>query len=315
MSLESGCRERLLQTADGKQAVALLDSWEQRIVELEEWKKAAGWREDGFGPQTPAEVAVFQREAEHVNGQVAALEISKARAELATCQAAREEAMACIRMMLKANEDERSRHEATKAHLSRSMQGEADALAEITRLKEEIRTELAIAQGSAKEALQNLDDSEAEVKYLKQQLERYWRLFNTPRRFAFLWKEHAKRLLATVRELEREGQVAADLLEQREDAYKLLWESYEREQRMHAIYKESAEDCIRAMQGERDQLQPMLKVCDECFEQCQGEVRFSTVESDHYWELAERLMELTSKRLETPIERKPADPDDPNPGV
>lgn len=49
--------------------------------ELDEWKAAAGWRADGFGPQTPAEVAVFQRQADYVNGQVTGLEIAKLRRE------------------------------------------------------------------------------------------------------------------------------------------------------------------------------------------------------------------------------------------
>jgi hypothetical protein len=35
MSLEQGCRERLAQTEDGRQALALLDTWEKRVALLD----------------------------------------------------------------------------------------------------------------------------------------------------------------------------------------------------------------------------------------------------------------------------------------
>lgn len=35
MSLERGCRERLEQTEDGRRALAVLDSWEQRVALLD----------------------------------------------------------------------------------------------------------------------------------------------------------------------------------------------------------------------------------------------------------------------------------------
>lgn len=34
MSLELGCRERLLQTEDGRQAVRLLDAWEDKLADF-----------------------------------------------------------------------------------------------------------------------------------------------------------------------------------------------------------------------------------------------------------------------------------------
>ena len=41
----------------------------------------------------------------------------------------------------------------------------------------------------------------------------------------------------------------------------------------------------------------VLEACESCFNDCQGMARYSTVESDRYWELAEALMGLTSERL------------------
>ena len=109
--------------------------------ELEAWKAAAGWREDGLGPQSPAEVAVFRREAERVNGQVAALEIAKARRE-------------------------------------------RDRLGEHAAMGDEKYQRL----------LDKLETGEKEVAYLKEQLERYWRRYDKGRRYATLWKGHAKKL-------------------------------------------------------------------------------------------------------------------------
>lgn len=55
---------------------------EQLRAELTAWKIAAGWTPNGFGPQTPDEVAIFQREGQRVDGQVASFEVAKARREL-----------------------------------------------------------------------------------------------------------------------------------------------------------------------------------------------------------------------------------------
>lgn len=277
MSLELGCRERLLQSEDGRQAVALLDVWEQRIVELE--VQASGFSEvDGIVKEleldeTKASLLSSRLETEQLkddldfesaclnaaqkNGKCIWEQWQETRAELATTKAALEEAKLAVSALLKASGVEGDRHEETRAHLSRTMQGELVALAEISRLN----VELAIAQGSSKEALQNLDDSEAELTQVKEQLKSWWRRSDKNRRYASLWKEHAKRLAVTVRELEREGEVAAELLEQREDAYRLLWKSYEREQKTHDVYKETAEHFVKAMQANHDRAQPLLKAC------------------------------------------------------
>lgn len=276
---------------DGEMIAALATENEQLRAELALWRAAAGWSADGFGPQTPDEVAVFQREAERVNGQVTAFEIAKLRAEVARLKKDLEFEKDCLEVAHKHGKDGREQ-------------------------RDKLRVDLAEASGTAKEALQELDASEAEVTYLKQQLQSYQRRSDRNRRFAFLWKEHAKRLAVSGRALERATHEAAGVLEQWNDASKQLMEQYKRDQQAHAVYRDSAEDCMRAMQTERDQtLQPMLKACDACFDECQGLVRYSTAESDHYWELAEALMELTSKRLAITMQRAPADPDDPNPGV
>lgn len=75
------------KTYDGA-TTALHRRIEELTAELAQWKQALG---GDFGPQTPAEVCVFLREAERVQGHVAALEISKLREALATERAAREQ--------------------------------------------------------------------------------------------------------------------------------------------------------------------------------------------------------------------------------
>ena len=40
-----------------------------------------------------------------------------------------------------------------------------------------------------------------------------------------------------------------------------------------------------------------------CFDDCQGMVRYSTEESDRYWELAEDLMEMLGKSIGQPVLR------------
>lgn len=40
MSLELGCRRRLLETEDGRQAIRLLDTWEEQITKWEGWVEA-----------------------------------------------------------------------------------------------------------------------------------------------------------------------------------------------------------------------------------------------------------------------------------
>lgn len=85
-------------------------------------------------------------------------------------------------------------------------------------------------------------------------------------------------LEAQVTELKQKVKQAADLLGQREGAYEVLWENYQRDQTVRAA-------------------------CDSCFHECQGMVQYSTLESDQYWELAEALMELTSQRLGIAIQR------------
>ncbi len=264
--------------------------------ELDEWRVAAGWTADGFGPQTPNEVAVFQREAERVNGQVTALEISKLRLQLAACAESREQIIVALEGVKATLEQVQTSWQLNRgllelakeelATLRKDLDFETDSLTAMRKngrtvceQRDQIRTELESAKATAKEALQNLDESEEEVTQLR----------------------------VRVAELEQEAQVADDLLEQREDAYKLLWESHEREQQTHAVYRESAEDCMRALQTEYDLVQPMLKACSNCFDQCQGLVRYSTEESDNYWELAELLMDLTSERLGITMQRAPGD--------
>lgn len=164
MSLESGCRERLLQSEDGRRAVALLDAWEKVI----------------------------------------------------------------------------SDHETEIARLRHDLEFESDCLE--------------AARKGGKHLSEERSELRDEVTYLKQQLERYWGRHNKSRRYSYLWKEHAKALLVRIRELEGEAT-------------------------------------------------PVLAACDACFNECQGMARYSTAESDRYWELAEELMELTAKRLCTTISR------------
>lgn len=201
--------------------------------ELDEWKAAAGWRADGFGPQTPAEVAVFQRESDRVNGQVTGFKLAVLQADLSIAEeghaadrlrileleAALEEARAAVRLMLKENGEE--------------------------------RTALAKVRTAATEVLQNLE----------QQLEAYWRRSDRNRRFAFLWKEHAKTLAINCRALETVAHAAADVLEGQTDASKQLLEKYRLEQQTHAVYRETAEHFMRAMQFHHDLAAPVLKAC------------------------------------------------------
>lgn len=102
MSLESGCRERLQQSDDGRQAVGLLDVWERQITELQ------------------AEVARLKGNLEFEGD--------------------------CLEPTQKNG-------------------------VELSRQRNQERRDLALAQGTAKEALQNLDESEAEVTTLRQRLD------------------------------------------------------------------------------------------------------------------------------------------------
>lgn len=53
MSLEQGCRLRLLKTEDGRRAVELLDRWDMRLTALEAVLEAvkAGWTLELQGPR------------------------------------------------------------------------------------------------------------------------------------------------------------------------------------------------------------------------------------------------------------------------
>jgi hypothetical protein len=49
--------------------------------------------------------------------------------------------------------------------------------------------------------------------------------------------------------------------------------------------------------------QDMYDAIVTCFDTCQGMVRYSTEESDRYWELAEDLMEMLGKSIGQPVLR------------
>lgn len=103
---------------------------------LAAWR--AAWGE--LGPQTPDEVPVFLREHDRVNGQVAALQVGKARAEL-------EDARAELRETYDRLEGEIMRHTSTRAECEglRSKNVElagrvAELEAEVARLRELAKT-------------------------------------------------------------------------------------------------------------------------------------------------------------------------------
>ena len=54
--------------------------------------------------------------------------------------------------------------------------------------------------------------------------------------------------------------------------------------------------------------QEMYDAIVACFDECQGMRRYSTEESDRYWELAETLMEILGKSIQTPAMRLAAEP-------
>lgn len=106
-----------------------------------------------------------------------------------------------------------------------------------------------------------LADHEAEIARLRDALEFETDCLAAARKSGKTLSEQRSELRASLAEAKGISREAAVLLEQREEAYKLLREEYEREKRTYAVYRETAEHFLRVMQLQRDQMQPLMKAC------------------------------------------------------